>query len=374
MTRTKKEMIRLGIDIHGVADTFPDFFSKLSRELVENGHEVHIITGAEHTRSLEHYLKNQLGLAWTHLFSVTTYHKRKGTQVTYIDGNPYMDNKLWNRSKAEYCRRNGIQMHVDDSDIYGKYFTTPYARITDSGHPEEEPLIPLPEGEWHATEAGSDPATYSARTTCPLPSVSVEVVMATFSQGQLFVRLPEKPGRKDLRIIPALPFTPSEGKGLKGCAVRLLQEVANHDTAWMEQLKTYGEARHLVTSYYALVSEASLVEPVEKGPWVPLHQILQGNTLAISDFHKKVLKDFHERLKGKISYAPLAFALLEEPFTWTELRQIYESVLEKNIDPANFRKMIRSHYTIQSLKEKKVQNTAGRPPELLTFGGTLDVY
>jgi len=70
--KRKDEIIRLGIDVHGVADTFPDFFSKLSRELVSQGHEVHIITGTEHTRSLEHYLKNQLGLSWTHLFSMTT--------------------------------------------------------------------------------------------------------------------------------------------------------------------------------------------------------------------------------------------------------------------------------------------------------------
>ncbi|SCY27081.1 NUDIX hydrolase [Desulfoluna spongiiphila] len=368
----KDEIIRLGIDVHGVADTFPDFFSRLSRELVAHGHEVHVITGTEHTRSLEHYLKDQLGLAWTHLFSVTTHHKKGGTEVTYIDGNPYMDNRIWNRSKAEYCRRNGIQLHIDDSDVYGKYFSTPYARMVDSLAHEED-LLPLSKGgEWHATKAGSEPSIYSAKTTCPLPTVSVEMVLAAFSEGEIQVLLPPKPGRPELRALPFLPFTPSEGGDLEVCATRILNTMTGLTQTWMEQLKTYDEARHLVTSYFALVPEKAVSH--RKGDWFPLRKLINGNTPPMSPFHRGVLFDFHERLKGKISYTPIAFALLDERFTWTELRCIYEAVLEKPIDPANFRKMIRTHYTIESLKEKKVKATAGRPPELLTYGGTRDVY
>jgi len=370
--KRKDEIIRLGIDVHGVADTFPDFFSKLSRELVSQGHEVHIITGTEHTRSLEHYLKNQLGLSWTHLFSMTTYHKKEGTEVTYIDGNPYMDNRLWNRSKGEYCRRNNIDLHIDNSDIYGKYFSTPYARLID-GVPHDEELIPLSEGgEWHATKASSEPTIYNAKTTCPLPTVSVEMVIAAFSGGELKILLPEKPGKPDYRVLPFLPFTPSEGGALEVCAVRILDTMTGLQDTWMEQLKTYGEARHLVTSYFSLVPEKAMAH--QKGAWFSFREVMNGDTPHISPFHREVLTDFYERIKGKISYTPIAFALLEERFTWTELRSIYEAVLEKAIDPANFRKMIRAHYTIKSLKEKKVKATAGRPPELLMFQGTRDVY
>jgi len=91
-------MIKIGIDVHGVADTIPHFFSELTRILVENGHEVHILTGAEHTDALEYELKHVLKLSWTHFFSTTSFHKVAGTEITYIDGNPYMDNKIWNRA------------------------------------------------------------------------------------------------------------------------------------------------------------------------------------------------------------------------------------------------------------------------------------
>jgi hypothetical protein len=88
-------MIKIGIDVHGVADTVPHFFSELTRMLVKHGHEVHILTGAEHTEELEYELRNTLGLSWTHFFSTTSFHKHSGTEITYIDGNPYMDNKIW---------------------------------------------------------------------------------------------------------------------------------------------------------------------------------------------------------------------------------------------------------------------------------------
>ncbi len=368
----KDEIIRLGIDIHGVADTFPDFFSKLSRELVNQGHEVHIITGAEHTRSLEHYLKNQLDLAWTHLFSVTTYHKREGSEVTYIDGNPYMDSRLWNRSKAEYCRNNAIELHLDNSDIYGKYFSTPYARLTDSISYEED-FSPLSQGgEWHATNAGSDPSFYTTKTTCPLPTVSVEMLIATFHQGEIKILLPKKRGRSESRCLPFLPFTPSEGGSLEICAARILESMTGLKESWMEQLKTYGETRHLVTSYFSLIPEKAMGDQEES--WFSLQEITQGQKVPLSEFHKRLILDFWDRIKGKISYTPLAFGMLEERFTWTELRSIYEAVLEKSIDPANFRKMIKTHYAIKSLKEKKVKSTAGRPPELLIYEGIHDVY
>jgi len=37
--------MKVGLDIHGVVDVRPEFFSELSKLLVSNGHEVHIITG-----------------------------------------------------------------------------------------------------------------------------------------------------------------------------------------------------------------------------------------------------------------------------------------------------------------------------------------
>lgn len=115
--------MKFGFDVHGVIDTKPKFYSKLTRRLIAMRHEVHIITGAQ--------LKNKLivqlekwGIEYNYLFSISDYHLSIGTDVKFKDSNnPMMDDDIWNRTKAEYCERNKIDLHIDDSNVYGKYFT-----------------------------------------------------------------------------------------------------------------------------------------------------------------------------------------------------------------------------------------------------------
>lgn len=120
---------KIGLDIHGVSDSAPEFFSHLSQLFHIAGCEVHIITGAEQTPELEAQLK-ALGICYTHFFSITDYHKSIGTPVTYSSpGNPVINDALWDSTKAEYCRREEIGMMIDDSTVYGQYFSTPYMQI-----------------------------------------------------------------------------------------------------------------------------------------------------------------------------------------------------------------------------------------------------
>ena len=37
--------MKLGLDLHGVITDRPEFFSELSKIFIDNGHEVHIVTG-----------------------------------------------------------------------------------------------------------------------------------------------------------------------------------------------------------------------------------------------------------------------------------------------------------------------------------------
>lgn len=70
---------KLGIDVHGVADSMPDFFSFLSESFIKNGGEVHIITGGSWTKELESDLI-RLGIKWTHYFSVYDYLVNSGEE------------------------------------------------------------------------------------------------------------------------------------------------------------------------------------------------------------------------------------------------------------------------------------------------------
>ena len=120
--------LKIGVDIHGVATDAREFFVELTKTLVDAGHQVHIITGP--TLAVAEPEIDQLGLRYTHIFSITDYHVQNGTVVTFDErGYPFMDDYIWDRTKADYCLREGIHLHIDDSDAYNYFFKTPYARF-----------------------------------------------------------------------------------------------------------------------------------------------------------------------------------------------------------------------------------------------------
>ncbi|MBU1169677.1 MAG: NUDIX hydrolase [Proteobacteria bacterium] len=390
-------MIKLGIDVHGVADTAPHFFSELSRILVENGHEVHILTGAEHTDALEYELKHVLKLSWTHFFSTTSYHKNTGTEITYIDGNPYMDNKIWNRSKSEYCRRHGIQLHIDDSDVYGKYFKTPYAQFgfskSDEQKSDETDGATIEEAINHEPSVSSP-----ARTPDPSammgqrPSVRVDIAICTIINASLKVLLVKRKETpfKNHWALPGGFIDIQLHESLDKAASRELTEKTGLESLYIEQLKTYGDVnrdprdRVISTAYFSLVPYTMIENQrirfkpeTKEARWFSLknHQIeLMRAKEALAFDHNLMLNDLLRRIQGKISYTPIAFELVSSTFTWSDLRTVYEAVLDKKIDPANFKKKIKSLYSIKELKTRKNINAAGRPPAFIAFEGVKDQY
>jgi len=113
---------KLGLDYHGVIDTHSDIFKRMAEAWIDRGHEVHLITGTSLTEEKLKEIRAH-GVPFTHSFSIIDYHESIGTKIIYDeDGNPWIDDDLWNKSKAEYCRRERITIHFDDSEVYCDYF------------------------------------------------------------------------------------------------------------------------------------------------------------------------------------------------------------------------------------------------------------
>ncbi len=116
--------MKIGLDVHGVIDKDPLIFSRLTGKLVGSGNEVHIITGKEISDALVEKLHG-FGIYWTHLFSITTHHKKIGTRISFKGGDktqPLIAPPIWDRTKANYCEKENIDVHIDDSKEYGYYF------------------------------------------------------------------------------------------------------------------------------------------------------------------------------------------------------------------------------------------------------------
>jgi hypothetical protein len=112
-------MKKVGLDLHGVIDNDPHFFSHLSHSLVDAGNEVHIITGASKTEEVLNKLA-ELNITYTHFFSIVDANIER---IIYdAQGSPWLSDYEWNSAKAKYCKEHGIHVHIDDTREYGKYF------------------------------------------------------------------------------------------------------------------------------------------------------------------------------------------------------------------------------------------------------------
>jgi hypothetical protein len=134
MTRLPRR--KIAVDIHGVIDQDPDFFRDFLQTLRNANWEVHILTGKHIKNGIMQELK-RLGIArydhYTHLFSISDYHKKKGTKMWGDEKNPWMDDTVWSATKAEYCVKNDIDLCIDDTDRYLPYFITGVARYYKTG-------------------------------------------------------------------------------------------------------------------------------------------------------------------------------------------------------------------------------------------------
>ena len=114
--------MKFGFDVHGVLDTHKEIYAAVTSSLLASGHEVHVITGKIQCEE-ETLMLKEAGIAFTHWFSVAEYHEKKGEhEVRWVKGDPWMDDDIWNRTKAQYCREQGIASLIDDSPVYGQYF------------------------------------------------------------------------------------------------------------------------------------------------------------------------------------------------------------------------------------------------------------
>ena len=109
--------MKVGIDIHGVADTY-EWVAQLSEVLVESGHEVHIITGMKKDKGVLDEL-SRLNVKYTHYFSIVDYLTDNNVEISWDEkGFPWAPKEDWNMAKRSYCAEVGIDFILDDSPTY----------------------------------------------------------------------------------------------------------------------------------------------------------------------------------------------------------------------------------------------------------------
>lgn len=153
---------------------------------------------------------------------------------------------------------------------------------------------------------------------------------------------------------------------------RELKEEAGIEVSYLEQLYTFGDnlyrdprGRVISVAYFALVNSTQFIlsadSDAEEAQWFPIDEL---PPLAFD--HEEILKKAHQRLQNKLTYQPIGFDLLPAEFLFSELENLYCTILAKEIDRRNFRKKILSFGFIEeteSISPKK----SGRPARLFRF-------
>ena len=227
---------------------------------------------------------------------------------------------------------------------------------------------------------GEEKAAYDV-TVFERSSVTVDVVAFTARADRLHVLLVRR-GVWPFAGRWALPGGFVRGDEDLDAAARreLCEETGLAGAAYLEQLYTFGapdrdpRTRVISVAYYALLpgpdSGLPVIEPqagtdAAEARWWPVEAVLAGEEPLAFD-HNEILAFALARLRAKLGYTSVAYALLPEEFTLSELQRVYEIILGRALDKRNFRKKMLAAGILEATPRQKREG-AHRPAQLYRF-------
>jgi len=203
------------------------------------------------------------------------------------------------------------------------------------------------------------------------PLVAVVVVILTVIDDGLKVLLVHR-SADPFRDYWALPGgLLAAGETLDRAAARKLLDETGVQDVYLEQLFTFGELsrgddgrRGVAVTYFALVQHEQ-VRLRESETWQPAWH--DAYLLPALGFDNNLVVDYAiRRLRSKLEYTNVAYSLLPRQFTLSELQQVYEAILDRELDKRNFRRRMLSLGIIKPAGGTRMEG-AHRPAQLFTF-------
>ena len=197
---------------------------------------------------------------------------------------------------------------------------------------------------------------------------AVIVVIFTVRQDGLSVLLIERaaepcPGQWAL---PGGVLQP--GESLDSAAIRKLADETGVSDVFLEQLYTFdrlGDGRaDIVVTYFALVDVARTrlrSELTWRPAWHPV-----GRLPPLAFENERIVAYAEERLRSKLAYTNVAYSLLPQRFTLTQMQHVYETILGEQLDKRNFRRRVVGLGIVQETGQTAKQG-AHRPAMLYEF-------
>ncbi|MCP4125004.1 MAG: NUDIX hydrolase [Bacteroidetes bacterium] len=226
------------------------------------------------------------------------------------------------------------------------------------------------------------------------PYVSVDCVIFGFERSKLHVLLIQRQlsdhDSENKGVQYALPGDLIyDNEGLDMAAMRVLKELtglknifleqfnsfgdpdrlsSEEDKKWLNKVRAHPNARVITIAYFSLVNMNDYVPKAasfaSSAQWIPI------DTVGKLPFdHNQILEKALHRLNQSLKSRPVGFNLLPQKFTLAQLQQLYEVILNKNLDKRNFRRKILKIGMLKKLDEKQ-SGVAHKPASYYSFDPT----
>jgi 8-oxo-dGTP diphosphatase len=142
----------------------------------------------------------------------------------------------------------------------------------------------------------------------------------------------------------------------------------------VEQLGTYGtpqrdpRGRIVTVAYLILLPDPPTLvagSDASEADWVAVSSV-RPHQLAFD--HDRILDAGLERARAKLEYTPLATAFCPEGFTVAQLREVYEAVWGRRLDPRNFHRKVTGTPGFVEPLGRSTTGERGRPAQLFRRG------
>jgi 8-oxo-dGTP diphosphatase len=204
------------------------------------------------------------------------------------------------------------------------------------------------------------------------PTLTVDVVIFRLIDGRLNVLLIKRVNEpfKDSWALPGGYNTADDTTmQVVDRVLRTKVGVTPDDLTYVEQLYTFDTVSrdprgHAVSVTYLGLSNKLAPQPSETTQDPVYFPVAELPELAYD--HAEIIQYALERLRSKLTYTTIAYALMPDAFTLTQLQGAYEVILGRMLDKRNFRKKFLSFDQLEPTGEY-FQDGAHRPALLYRF-------
>lgn len=199
-------------------------------------------------------------------------------------------------------------------------------------------------------------------------NISIDSVIFGYAENELKILLIKREVEPSKGMFALPGGFIHDDEQLDHAAVRILKEHTGVEDIYLEQARAFGEVerfplRRVITiAYFALIKIGDYgIAESENAEWFSMSELPD-----LPFDHERLVKYCFDKLKKRIRVKPIGFNLLPEKFSLTEFQNLYEVILETELDKRNFRKKLLKMNLLTDLNEKQ-QNVAHRAAKLYKF-------